>query len=167
MIREMIKQRWEPMGIMSPGSPGMYEEQFFTALGKYSEYPISVVPWYNPKAELSRHVAAAFKQKFPNDRLVGHALNVGFTFEAILVAADAAERAGSTDPAALIAALRQTNIPKRMMIGGPIAFDAKGQNQNVQSAVLQNRGGEPKVVLPKEAAETAPVFPMPGWAKRG
>jgi branched-chain amino acid transport system substrate-binding protein len=167
MIREMIKQRWEPMGIMSPGSPGMYEEQFFTALGKYSDYPISVVPWFNPKAELSQKVAAAFKKKFPNDRLVGHALNVGFTFEAILVAADAAQRAGSTDPQALIAALKATNIPKRMMIGGPIAFDAKGQNENVQSAVLQNRGGEPKVVLPKEAAQAAPVFPMPGWAKRG
>ncbi|MFX8036209.1 hypothetical protein ABTK80_21830, partial [Acinetobacter baumannii] len=29
LVREMVKQRWEPMGIMSPGSPGMYEAQFF------------------------------------------------------------------------------------------------------------------------------------------
>ncbi len=27
--REMVKQRWNPMGIISPGSPGMYEEQFY------------------------------------------------------------------------------------------------------------------------------------------
>src|SRR3954471_22579788 len=26
--REMVKQRWNPMGIISPGSPGMYEEQY-------------------------------------------------------------------------------------------------------------------------------------------
>src|SRR5207302_2215564 len=39
--REMVKQRWEPMGVVSPGSPGMYEEDFFKALGKYSEYCIS------------------------------------------------------------------------------------------------------------------------------
>ena len=26
------------MGIISPGSPGMYEEQFYKTLGKYSEY---------------------------------------------------------------------------------------------------------------------------------
>src|SRR5688500_16057096 len=32
--REMVKQRWNPMGIVSPGSPGMYEEQYFKALGK-------------------------------------------------------------------------------------------------------------------------------------
>jgi branched-chain amino acid transport system substrate-binding protein len=167
MVREMIKQRWEPMGIMSPGSPGMYEEQFFTTLGKYADYPISVVPWFNPKTELSQKVAAAFRQKFPKDRLVGHALNVGFTFEAIMVAADAAQRAGSTDPQALIAALKETDIERRMMIGGPIRFDDKGQNRNVQSAVLQNRSGEPKVVLPEEAAQAEPVFPMPGWAQRG
>ncbi len=28
MVREMVKQRYEPMGIISPGSPGMYERQF-------------------------------------------------------------------------------------------------------------------------------------------
>ena len=26
--REMVKQRWSPMGVVSPGSPGLYEEQF-------------------------------------------------------------------------------------------------------------------------------------------
>jgi branched-chain amino acid transport system substrate-binding protein len=34
--REMVKQRWNPMGIVSPGSPGMYEEQYFKTLGKLS-----------------------------------------------------------------------------------------------------------------------------------
>jgi len=42
--REMVKQRWQPMGIVSPGSPGMYEEQYFKTLGKLSEYSISNVP---------------------------------------------------------------------------------------------------------------------------
>src|SRR6187455_2403478 len=39
--REMVKQRWSPMGIVSPGSPGMYEEQYYKTLGKLSEYSIS------------------------------------------------------------------------------------------------------------------------------
>jgi branched-chain amino acid transport system substrate-binding protein len=29
----MVKQRYEPMGIVSPGSPGMYDDEFFQALG--------------------------------------------------------------------------------------------------------------------------------------
>src|SRR3990172_13153304 len=42
--REMVKQRWNPMGMIGPGNPGMYEAQFFAALGKLSEYCISNVP---------------------------------------------------------------------------------------------------------------------------
>jgi branched-chain amino acid transport system substrate-binding protein len=32
---------------------------------------------------------------------------------------------------------------------------------------VQNRGGKPVVTLPAEAAAMKPVFPMPGWTKRG
>ncbi|TAN61732.1 MAG: branched-chain amino acid ABC transporter, partial [Magnetospirillum sp.] len=38
LVREMVKQQVETMGIISPGSPGMYDKQFFKALGKYAEY---------------------------------------------------------------------------------------------------------------------------------
>src|SRR5687767_4999668 len=62
--REMVKQRWNPMGIISPGSPGMYEEQYFKTLGKLSDHSISNVPWYNPNAKLTKIVEKAFlKQK--------------------------------------------------------------------------------------------------------
>ncbi len=166
LVREMVKQRWEPMGIMSPGSPGMYEAQFFQTLGKYSDYAVSVVPWYNPTTKLSAMVGAAFNKKFPKDSLVGNIFNVGFTFESIMVAVDAFKRAGTTDPVALADAIRTTDLANRLMIGGPIKFDAKGQNMNVGSAVLQNFNQRPSVVFPKEAAEAAPVFPMPGWSQR-
>ncbi len=35
------------------------------------------------------------------------------------------------------------------MIGGPIKFDDKGQNNNIGSAVMQNRNRTPTVVLPE------------------
>ena len=167
LVREMVKQRWSPQGILSPGSPGMYEAQFYKALGpKFSEYCISNVPWYNPNAALTKRVEAQFNKQFPQEKLMFHALNVGFTFEAMMIAADAFKRAGTTDGAHLADALRKTNITEHMMIGGPITFDAKGQNSKVASACIQNRGGEPKVVLPVEAAQAKPVFPVPGWQER-
>jgi branched-chain amino acid transport system substrate-binding protein len=166
MVREMVKQRWEPMGLISPGSPGMYDEQFYKVLGKYADYAITVLPWYDPKSEMAQAVEAAFKAQFPGDRFEGYAFNVGFTFEAILVAADAFKRAGSGDPAALLAALRTTHIEQHMMVGAPIGFDAKGQNNGVASAAIQNRGQKPVVILPAAAAEEKPVFPVPGWGKR-
>jgi len=84
-----------------------------------------------------------------------------------LVCADAYKRAGSTKPEALVEALKATRIENRVMLGGPITFNEKGQNTNLPSAVVQNIDGRPEVVLPAANAEAKPVFPMPGWTKRG
>ncbi|MDP1648999.1 MAG: ABC transporter substrate-binding protein [Rubrivivax sp.] len=165
LIREMVKQRYNPMGVISPGSPGMYEQAFFETLGKYSEYCLSNVPWYNPKADVTKVVEAAMKKQFPKETLVFHALNVGFTFEAMMIVGDAFKRAGSTDGGALANALRSTDLRQRMMLGGPIKFSAEGQNDDIGSACVQNLGGRPVVVLPAASAERKPVFPMPGWGK--
>jgi branched-chain amino acid transport system substrate-binding protein len=161
--REMVKQRWTPMGVVSPGSPGMYEEQFYKTLGKLSEYCISNVPWYNPKADLTGVVEKAFLKQNPKDRLVFNGLNVGFTFEAILIAADSFKRARSTDPKVLADAIRQTNITSKMMLGAPIRFNAKGQVEGIGSACVQNLNLTPTVVLPEAAATAKPVFPFPDY----
>ncbi|HXV50227.1 MAG TPA: ABC transporter substrate-binding protein [Candidatus Binatia bacterium] len=163
--REIVKQRWNIMGILSPGSPGMYENQFFQTLGKLSEGCISNVPWYDPKAALTRSVDLAFRKQNPKDQLRLHALNVGYTFEAILIAADAYKRAKSTDTRALREAIRATEIKNRMMIGGPIKFNAKGQVEGNLSACIQNQGLRPVVVLPAPAAEAKPIFPWADYKK--
>ena len=161
--REMVKQRWNPMGVISPGSPGMYEEQFFKTLGKLSEHCVSNVPWYDPTAPLTKVVEKAFLKQNPKDKLVFHGLNVGFTFEAVLIAADAFKRAKSTDPKVLADAIRQTNITSKMTLGAPIKFNAKGQVEGIGSACVQNLNLTPTVVLPTSAATAKPVFPMPEY----
>jgi branched-chain amino acid transport system substrate-binding protein len=163
--REMVKQRWNPMGIVSPGSPGMYEEQYFKTLGKLSDYSISNVPWYNPNSKLTKVVEKAFLKQNPKDKLDFHGLNAGFTFEAILIAADAYKRARSTDPKTLADAIRQTNIVDKMSLGGPIKFNDKGQVEGIGSACVQNMNGLPTVVLPQAAAKAKPVFPAPYYQK--
>jgi branched-chain amino acid transport system substrate-binding protein len=160
--REIVKQRWNIMGIISPGSPGMYENQFFQTLGKLSEHCISNVPWYDPKAALTKAVDGVFRKQNPKDQLRFHALNVGCTFEAILIVADALKRARSTDAREFTEAIRKTEIKDRMMIGGTIKFNAKGQVEGNLSACIQNQGQKPLVVLPAAVAEAKPVFP---WAE--
>jgi branched-chain amino acid transport system substrate-binding protein len=163
LIQEMVKQRWEPMGIVNPGAPGMYEQQFYQTLGKYSEFCVSNVPWLNPKSKMTPVLAKRFKEKFPKDLLE---LNVGFTFEAILIAADAYKRTKSAHPNAMIEALRATKIDDHVMVGGPIQFNPKGQNVNIKSAAVQNLKRQPVVVLPADSAAAKPVFPMPGWGAK-
>ncbi|HTU61452.1 MAG TPA: hypothetical protein VMF89_23515, partial [Polyangiales bacterium] len=155
------------MAVVSPGSPGLYEEQFTKSLGKHATYAISNTVWYNPKSEMTKLVSAAFKKKDPKSELAFHAANVGYTFDAILVAADAFKRAKTTEPKALAEAIRQTNIPAnvRMSLGGPIAFNAKGQVEGNRSAVIQNLDGKPTVTLPTDVAEGKLVFPSPEFKK--
>jgi branched-chain amino acid transport system substrate-binding protein len=163
--REMVKQRWNPMGIISPGSPGLYEEQYTKSLGKYAEYAICNTVWFNPHSEMTKTVAAAFKKHNPREQLAFHGTNVGYTFDAIMIAADAYSRAKSTDPKTLADAIRQTNIPvaRRMSLGGPIKFNAKGQVEGNLSAAIQNLNGLPRVTLPAEFAEAKIVFPSPDY----
>ena len=147
--REMVKQRWNPMGIVSPGSPGMYEEQYFKTLGKLSEYSISNVPWYNPNAKLTKVVEKAFMKQNPKDKLVFHGLNAGFTFEAILIAADAFKRAKSTDPKTLADAIRQTNITEKMTLGGADQVQREGPGRRHRLGVR----AEPEPAADRRAAD--------------
>ena len=163
--REIVKQRWNTMGVISPGSPGMYEEQFFKTLGKHAEYCISNNPWFNPKGGLTQAVHKAMAKQFPKERLVAHGANVSYTCEAILIGADAYRRARTTDAKTLADAIRQTNISDRISLGGPIRFNAKGQVEGNLSACLQNLDGQPRVVLPASAAEAKPVFPWPDYKR--
>ena len=160
LIQEMVKQRWEPMGVMNPGAPGLYEQDFFKTMGKYSDFLISNVPWLDPKSAMTQALEKRHAAKFPNDQLD---INGGFTFEGLLVAAQAWLTAKSTKADALMDALRKTKIDQHVIIGGPIQFDAKGQNVNIKAAAVENLKRKPTVVLPLEAAAAPLVFPMPGW----
>jgi branched-chain amino acid transport system substrate-binding protein len=166
LVRDMVRQRFEPMGIISPGSPGLYDEEFYQALGPLADYAMYNVPWADPKSAMSQALEAAFKPANPNYRYAVECFNVGFTFEALLIAANGFKAAGSSDGPEMMKAIRQTNIPDHVMIGPPITFDEKGQNVHVPSAGVQNRNRTPTVVLPTSVATMAPVLPMPGWQGR-
>ena len=159
MVQEMVKQRWEPMTI-NPGTPGMYEQDFIKSMGKYGEYTLSIQPWLNPKSAMTKVLEKHHKARFPGAQID---IDAGFTFEALLIAAHAWFNAKSTKSDALMDALRKTKIDDHVMVGGPIEFDAKGQNVNIKGTALQNLKRNVAVVLPKDAAEAELTFPQPGW----
>lgn len=163
LVREMVRQRWRPPTLMGPGSPGLYEEQFIRVLGVHAREGLSAVPWLDPTSSLTAAIERAFAARHPRDAMVFQAINVGATFEAILVAADAFARVPTDDGTALATAIRSTRIVERAMAGGPIRFDANGHGGTHESVCLQNLDGQPRVVLPGRLAQAAPVLP----ARRG
>jgi branched-chain amino acid transport system substrate-binding protein len=162
LTREMIKQRWSPIAIMSMG-PGWNENDYFKTLGKLADGPMSFIPWYDPTKKLSQQFLADLGKAYPD-------LNMNekhvYTFEALLVAADAFKRAGSTDPKALVDAIRTTHITNNISIGPGIMFNEKGQNDKLKCAGIQNRAGKFATIAPKEAADAKPELPMTPYSQR-
>jgi branched-chain amino acid transport system substrate-binding protein len=163
ITRELIKQRWTPDAVLSMG-PGWYEDQYLKTLGKYADGPMSFVPWYDPKKPLSQQLVEAMAQDYPDVNLN---TNQVYTFEALMVAADAYKRAGSADSDALTEAVRTTDITNNVSIGPGIQFNDKGQNDKIVDASIQNIGGKLLVVAPKAAAAADPVWPLPPYDARG
>jgi branched-chain amino acid transport system substrate-binding protein len=163
ITRELVKQRWTPQAILSMG-PGWYEDQYLKTLGKLSDGPMGFNPWQDPNKKLTPVLEAALAKAYPGINLQ---TNHVFTFEALLVAADAYKRAGSADPTALADAIRKTNIIDNSSIGGGLQFDAKGQNDKVKNGVTQNRGGKLVVLAPHPAANAKPEWPMKSYLSRG
>jgi branched-chain amino acid transport system substrate-binding protein len=162
ITRELVKQRWNPMAVLSMG-PGWYEDQYLKTLGKLGDGPISFVPWYDPNKKLAQQLEAAHRKAHKDINLN---TNHVYTFEALLVAADAFKRAGSADPKALADAIRSTDIKNNVSPGPGIQFNAKGQNDKLKDSAIQNRGGKLVTVAPKEAANAKVELPMKPYNKR-
>jgi branched-chain amino acid transport system substrate-binding protein len=162
LTRELVKQRWSPMGILSMG-PGWYEDQYLKTLGKLADGPLSFVPWYDPNKKVSKMLEAALAKAHKGVNLNTNQI---YTFEALLVAADAYKRAGSADPKALADAIRTTNITENVSTGPGIMFNAKGQNDKLKNAGIQNRAGKLVTVAPKGATNAKAEWPMKPYDKR-
>jgi branched-chain amino acid transport system substrate-binding protein len=160
IIQEMVKQDWQPLGIITPASPGLYDQDFLKSMGKNADYHISTLPWLDPKSAMTESLRKHHAARFPGAQLD---INGGFTFEAMLVAAHGWLAARSTRGDSLIDALRKVKIDQHVITGGPIQFDEKGQNTNITTAAVQNLNRTPTIVLPDEWATAKLVFPEPGW----
>jgi branched-chain amino acid transport system substrate-binding protein len=163
ITRELVKQRWSPKAVLSMG-PGWYEDQYLKTLGKLSDGPLSFVPWYDPNKPLSKKLIDAMAAKYPGINLN---TNQVYTFEALLVAADAYKRAGSADPKALAEAIRKTDITDNVSPGAGIMFNAEGQNDKLKDSAIQNQGGNTVTVAPKVAANAKVEWPLKPYDKRG
>ena len=86
--------------------------------------------------------------------------------QGFFVLADAIDRAGSTEPAKIQAALKATDLKPDQLIMGykGVKFDDKGQNVLAAGLVIQLRTARTtSPVWPKPRAKTAQVFPYKGW----
>jgi ABC-type branched-subunit amino acid transport system substrate-binding protein len=107
----------------------------------------------------TQRVAAEFARRSDGRNFDASA---SYPYDAILVIADVLERAVSTDPDAIVAAIKQTSFAGGLSVqSGPIVFKETGDNSNTSTAMLQVLGQKTRVVWPKDVAEQRFVFPRP------
>ena len=142
---------------------GYSDPSFIKAVGKISQGVFNRSSWsVGPPGSPTALIAEMYKKK-SGDEMDDTAAR---QMQGFFVLCDAIDRAGSTDPAKIQAALKATDLkPDQLMMGYKgVKFDDKGQNILAAGVIIQLQDGENYVaVWPKANAEKAPVLPYKGW----
>src|SRR2546421_8384047 len=160
LLPEIRKQRVESLGIVGPGSPGLYEAGQIAALKEDLEYVMASNPWPNFRSTKTQRLAEDY-QKRSGGRLFD--TNSGYSYDAVFVIADVLERAAKLDdPDAIVEAIQKTSYTAGLMqYGGPVHFNEIGDNPNAIPTMIQVLKAKPVAVWPKDAALQKFVFPRP------
>jgi branched-chain amino acid transport system substrate-binding protein len=132
------------------------DADFFMGSTAYSPQFASLMPAVGA-------VEAIFKSKTGGVPFDGDSIQEAV---AMLVLAQAIEKAGALDPEKVAEMLRNNTWDSPLSLGGKVAFAKGGQNMKAYSVVTQLQGGEYKRIFPEEMADTAIVFPMKMWNQR-
>ncbi len=132
---------------------GGFNFKFVKDLPQIAENMIDVNHWYDPKSSAGR----ALRKRVEADGKF-------FTFEVYLAylsiafLADGFERAGSTDPAAVNEALKNSTLDPMFMPYGPTKM-YDGQNIGSRAVAIQAQKGDVQIISPAEYASAKAVFP--------
>jgi branched-chain amino acid transport system substrate-binding protein len=160
--------RYLPKGIFTFG-PGFVAADAYGAAGSDAEGVFAAAAWSREIAGrnlVAKPVMELYEQQFgqPMTQVAAG------SFTAVLVLAEAVNRAGSTDPERVRAALLNLDVPGQELImpWSGVRFDTAHQNAAAAGVVEQRLGGQFRVVFPDELQKDARTAKWPlADARRG
>ena len=156
LVRTMQQQKVQPKAIYSVLGGAASSYKFVKEFPDAANGIIDCNHWFNPKdkrsAELRKRVEA--KNLF-------YTYEIFNTYTAMMLLADAINRAKSADRAAITNALENSTFSDHFMPYGPTKF-VNGQNTGAQPLMTQVAKNDIKVIVPREYREIEPVFPLRG-----
>ena len=148
--------------ILIGDNSGFSDAAFLKSVGPIAQGAINRSAWSAGKpGSVTDRLNEMYKKKtgYDLDDSAGRAMQGFFTM------VEAINRAGSTDPNKILAALKATDLkPNQLMMGyRGVKFDEKGNNILASALLIQIQGNDYVSVWPKESA-TAPLkMPYKGW----
>ncbi|HEU5018577.1 MAG TPA: ABC transporter substrate-binding protein [Pseudolabrys sp.] len=143
---------------------GFSDPSFIPSVGDITQGVMDRSAWDIGKpGSVTYKINEMFKAK------TGHDLDdtSGRDMQAFFVLANAINRAGSTDPEKIRAALASTDLkPNQLMMGYKgVKFDKTGQNVLASTYLIQLQGEHYVSVWPADRATAKLEWPMKGWKK--
>ncbi|MFC5498054.1 ABC transporter substrate-binding protein [Caenimonas terrae] len=154
LVRTMQQQKVTPKAIYSVLGGAASSYKFVKEFPEAANGIIDCNHWFNPKDKRSHELRKRVEAK-----------NLFFTYEifntytAMMLLADALERAKSGDRAAITNALETSTFSDHFMPYGPTKF-VNGQNTGAQPLMTQVLKNDIKVIVPRKYREIDPVFPL-------
>jgi branched-chain amino acid transport system substrate-binding protein len=160
LIKTMAELGYKPSAIVAQAA-GFSEKALYDAVGDKLDGVITRGSFsldLAAKRPMVGKINAMFKEKSGKDLND----NTSREFMALLVIADAINRAKSTDGEKIREALTATDIPaeQTIMPWKRVKFDDMGQNNDADPVLLQYVGGKFVTVFPTQAAVAEAVWPM-------
>ncbi|OYU32789.1 MAG: ABC transporter substrate-binding protein [Comamonadaceae bacterium PBBC2] len=156
LVRTLQQQKITPKAIYSVLGGAASSYKFVKEFPEAANGIIDCNHWFNPKDKRS---AALKKRVEAQGQFFSY--EVFMTYTAMMLLADAIERAKSPDRAAIIDALASSKFENHIMPYGPTQF-VNGQNTGAQPLMTQVYKGDIKVIVPRDYREVEPVFPLKG-----
>jgi branched-chain amino acid transport system substrate-binding protein len=160
--KTMKALNWKP-AILIADDAGFNDPAYVKEMGSVSEGLISRSVFAPGKPGSVPAICDELYKKKTNGNGLDDVSSRGL--QGFLVLADAINRAGSTEPAKIQAALRATDIKPEQLAAGydGVKFDDKGQNILASTLVTQLRNGQYVSVWPKSRATHELILPYKGW----
>jgi branched-chain amino acid transport system substrate-binding protein len=168
LLRTAKELDYNPKLIIAQNA-GFTDPTFIKTMGKDAEGAITRSPYNDDLAgriPLLAKVNAIFK-KHSQGRDLSDVPARAFT--GMMTLLDAINRAGSTEPEKIRAALAKTDIPADQLIVPyrGVRFDSTGQNELVRPILMQVQKGKYCTIYPFELASCQVVYPLPTWKEKG
>jgi branched-chain amino acid transport system substrate-binding protein len=160
-LKTMKTFNYKPPLLLADSSE-LAEPGFVAAVGNLAQGAIDRSAWSAGKPDSPAAIVnRLYKAKAGRDLDDGSVR----VLQGFLVLAEAIDRAGSADPAAVQKALRDTDLKPGQLIvrDNGIRFDDSGQNTLAGSYLVQLQGKQFVAVWPEESADGKLALPFKGW----
>ncbi len=154
-LRTLQRQKVQPKAIYSVLGGASSQYRFLSEFPDAAQFVMDCNHWYDPG-----NPAALALQAKTNDAGLFYSYEVFLAYTAVMFMADAMERAGSGDRAAITEAAAASTWGGSIMPYGPTTM-VNGQNMGARPLTMQVQGDQINVINPAEYAQSAAIFPRP------